>query len=81
MAIQLSSNTKTTGQLSSAVFDPNIGFKSGLQEFGRGLQQAGRAAGNVSLKMAQKQDITNKTLAVAALLARIAIFTVGLNKA
>lgn len=63
MAINLSSNTQTTGPLSQEVFDPNIGFKSGLQDLARGIGQAGDAAGKLANKIHTKKDNVNKSLA------------------
>ena len=63
MAINLSANTKTTGALSQEVFDPNIGFKSGLQELAQGVSQAGAAAGKLANKIHTKKVNVNKSLA------------------
>ena len=63
MAINLSANTKTTGPVSQEVFDPNIGFKSGLEGLARGIGQAGQAAGNLSQKIHTKKDNVSKELA------------------
>ena len=63
MAINLSANTKTTEALSQEVFDPNIGFKSGLQELAQGVSQAGAAAGKLANKIHTKKVNVNKSLA------------------
>ena len=63
MAINLSANTQTTGALSQEVFDPNIGFKSGLQDLARGIGQAGDAAGKLAQKIHTKNDNVSKQLA------------------
>jgi len=63
MAINLSANTKTTGPVSQEVFDPNIGFKSGLEGLARGIGQAGQAAGNLAQKIHTKNDNVSKQLA------------------
>ena len=63
MAINLSANTQTTGALSQEVFDPNIGFKSGLEGLARGIGQAGQAAGQLAQKIHTKKDNVNKSLA------------------
>ena len=63
MAINLSANTKTTGPVSQEVFDPNIGFKSGLEGLARGIGQAGQAAGNLAQKIHTKNDNVSKELA------------------
>jgi hypothetical protein len=63
MAINLSANTQTTGPVSQEVFDPNIGFKSGLEGLARGIGQAGDAAGKLAQKIHTKNDNANKQLA------------------
>ena len=63
MAINLSANTKTTGPVSQEVFDPNIGFKSGLEGLARGIGQAGQVAGNLSKQIHTKNDNASKQLA------------------
>ncbi len=63
MAINLSANTQTTGSVSQEVFDPNIGFKSGLEGLARGIGQAGQAAGDLAQKMHAKKVNVNKSLA------------------
>ena len=63
MAINLSANTQTTGPLSQEVFDPNIGFKSGLQDLARGIGQAGDAAGKLAQQIHTKNDNVSKELA------------------
>lgn len=63
MAINLSANTKTTGPVSQEVFDPNIGFKSGLEGLARGIGQAGQVAGNLAQKIHTKNDNVSKQLA------------------
>lgn len=63
MAINLSANTQTTGPLSQEVFDPNIGFKSGLQELAQGVGQASQAAGQLAQQIHTKKDNVSKELA------------------
>ncbi len=70
MAINLSARTQTTGPVSREVFDPNIGFKSGLQEFasgisqfGEGMDTAARSKHSAVKELERKNDIAAKQLA------------------
>ena len=47
MAINLSTRTQTTGPVSRDVFDPNVGYKSGLDSLAKGLGAVSSAAGQV----------------------------------
>lgn len=70
MAINLSARTQTTGPVSREVFDPNIGFQSGLQEFasgisqfGKGMDTAARSKHSAVKELERKNEIAAKQLA------------------
>lgn len=63
MPINLSARTQTTGPVSQEVFDPNIGFKSGLEGVARGISQVGQAAGRAANAIHRKNDTAAKQLA------------------
>jgi len=63
MAINLSARTQTTGPVAREVFDPNVGYRSGLEQVASGVSQVGRAAGQAASAMQRKDDTAAKQLA------------------
>lgn len=63
MAISLSTKTATTAPLSREVFDPNIGFKSGLDSVAQGLSRVSSAASGMADKFIADQEKVYKSAA------------------
>lgn len=56
MAISLSTKTATTGPLSREAFDPNIGFKSGLESVAQGLSKVASSAEGMADTIAANKE-------------------------
>jgi len=63
MAISLSTKTATTAPLSREVFDPNIGFKSGLESVAQGLSKVSASAAGMADKFIADQEKVYKSAA------------------
>ena len=84
MAISLSTRTQTTGPVSREVFDPNIGFQSGLQEFasgisqfGKGMDTAARSKHSAVKELERKNEIAAKQLAAT----NYSVYATGMESA